>query len=1033
MSRLRFTLLLPFVLLAHLVVAQGFTITHFHSDIYLRRDGSFKVKERIEVEFTEQKHGIFRSIPFKYSTLVTESTLAKGRVVGQPYTTYLDSLDVPGQEFKVTEEGDYKKLRIGSGDTYVTGAQTYELSYIVYGAINRFLERDELYWNVNGTEWPASADSVSVTVHLPDPKLKIKVFEYKVFTGKAGERGYDASVEIQPGRFTARSKRRFEANEGLTIGLSLPRTLLKHQDPPLRVMARNYLYDSIHTTATLNADGSITVEEYLVLDIFNQLANFDRLTPSSFGILGLQNDTTYTLPQGKIQLHAANALMPDGYQSKRFATVEQSPPPSIQLGEGNSSTPDRMVMVVKYTFWETSRADKDAMVYYLPWLGAFAAEPVRTATIQLRWPIGCSPVGQGVTALGYQTPNVVSSFDAHGGVARLTQPNMPGEAIFWGVRLQGPGLKPATPPLRLTGSGNYHDAVEATLEVAPDGRLYVYERILLSNEGRPTFNINRAMQAFYNDWQEPQYALRAPTLFGNPGSYLIGGLSCEQDCEEIDFGTTGRSLNMRVPLALRPQDSAVLGYHYWLYGLLKREGAHYLLHFPLVTKLEDPVEHVRFKVILPGKPALTDKDYAVTIEGPMSPYPIAVTATYKDGVLQGTTTGLVSGQYLDVRIKFPADLITPSYWMEFRLFFHNQFVLCLCVLLSLLIAVSWYRSGRDKRFTIVPAFLPPSDLTPAEAGLLFDGHLNDRDILSLIYYWGAMGLLRIEEIDKDGKVVDYRLHKLKALPMSAKDFEKTIFSALFDKKDSVSVSSLKEKFYVHMANARTQIEAHATKKGFFVPGTQAYASLLFLLGCLVGGVTLIWSLVAWLGIADGVFYASDILLGLAILSGAMLGFSFVMPKHGPFGHKRYVELMGFHEFLDKAERDRLRLLQDENPDYFGLTLSFAISLGMANRWVEKFGPLLTAPPTYYSAAEGRQFDTMVFNTLISNQLRSMSTNFTSKPPPPPGSGGGSSTWRGGSSGGSSYRSSSSYSGGGSSYSSGGSSGGGYGGGGGGSW
>jgi Predicted membrane protein (DUF2207) len=270
------------------------------------------------------------------------------------------------------------------------------------------------------------------------------------------------------------------------------------------------------------------------------------------------------------------------------------------------------------------------------------------------------------------------------------------------------------------------------------------------------------------------------------------------------------------------------------------------------------------------------------------------------------------------------------------------------------------------------------------------------------------------------------------LPKSAMDYEKTIFNALFEKKEVVSVSSLKQKFYMHMSTARTQIEAHATKKGYFVPGTVAFSRLLLWLGILVLVPLLLWFLAGLLQIVGDVWQTADVMLGFGVLGATMFGFSFVMTKHGPFGRKRYEELMGFHEFLDKAERDRLRLLQDEDPDYFGLTLSYAIGMGMANRWVEKFGPLLTVAPTYYQSTRNT-FNATVFNTMMSKQLQAMSSNFTSTPPPPPGSGGGSSWGGGSSSGGSSYRSSSSYSGGGSSYSSGGSSGGGYGGGGGGSW
>ena len=48
------------------VFAQDFTINRFHADIAVNEDSSFLVKETIDVEFHQSKHGIYREIPFKY-------------------------------------------------------------------------------------------------------------------------------------------------------------------------------------------------------------------------------------------------------------------------------------------------------------------------------------------------------------------------------------------------------------------------------------------------------------------------------------------------------------------------------------------------------------------------------------------------------------------------------------------------------------------------------------------------------------------------------------------------------------------------------------------------------------------------------------------------------------------------------------------------------------------------------------------------------------------------------------------------------
>jgi uncharacterized membrane protein YgcG len=1022
--------------------AQGFTITHFHADLYLRLDGSFRVEETINVNFSEQKHGIFRAIPFRYSTLTTESTLAQGRVVGKPYQTFLDSLYVDQHEFTVSEEGDYKKLRIGSADSYVTGRQQYKISYVVFGAINRFVERDELYWNVNGNEWPASADTISILVHLPDPKLKLVADQCKVFTGVAGARGTDADFKVRPGQFEARSTRRLAAYEGITIGLALPKKLLKHRDPPLRSMANFYYFDSVHTSATLHPNGSITVEEYLVVDYIQRNAEVYRYLPGVNGLPGLSTDTLYAPLPGRLILESAVKLLPNGRESGHYASVQNSPDLAIIFGESTGNSNGRETFIIRYTVWEASHMYGNKMVYYLPWLGNFHSEPVRAASIEVKWPTEMRPVEKGAATLSYETPAIVSEFGQQGAVAQLGKPNIAGEALFLAFMLEGPGLKSVVPPMRLTGSGTYHDLVEVDMTVEENGRLRMQERIYLSKHDRPALFFNRQLFVANQPGCLDCYDTRSPTLFGNRGAFLCGAVQCNTRCERNRYGYDEGRLELSVPLNVFGKDSTFLEYQYWLYGSIKSNAASTLLHIPLIGVFDEPVERVRFRVRLPSKPTLGKDDYRLSLGGGYSMYPITLDAHYADGVLSGEASGLAGGQSLDLWLQLPPGTVSWSGWLEFRMFVQNQTLLCCCIALSLLLAVIWFVWGRDKRFTLVPAFLPPDDLTPAEAGLLFDGHLHNRDILSLIYYWGAKGHLKIEEISVEGValnngVIDYRLVKLKPLPTGvkgAKDFELHLFNGLFEKKDVVQVSSLNQKFYLRMAAARTMIEAHATTKGYFEPGTIAFSRLAVLSGFAVSGVTLVWLMLSVLRIMSSLQENSDLLLGLGILGGALIGFGVVMPKHGPFGRKRYQALMGFREFLDKAERDRLRLLQDENPAYFGLTLSYAIGLGMANRWVDKFGPLLTVAPSYYKSTGNSTFDAADFNLRMSLQLSKMATNFTSSPPPPPSSGGGGgSSWSGGSSGGSSYRSSSSYSGGGGSYSSGGSSGGGFGGGGGGSW
>jgi len=158
----------------------------------------------------------------------------------------------------------------------------------------------------------------------------------------------------------------------------------------------------------------------------------------------------------------------------------------------------------------------------------------------------------------------------------------------------------------------------------------------------------------------------------------------------------------------------------------------------------------------------------------------------------------------------------------------------------------------------------------------------------------------------------------------------------------------------------------------------------------------------------------------------------------------YAEILGFKEFIVKAELDRLKQLALENPKYFEETIAYAIVLGYGYLWADKFKEIMTSPPSWYKGYEpdaGTSFSPNIFTKRLVANMYKMETSFNYKPPTTYSSSSSyssskssSSSWSSSSWSKSSSGSSSSWSGSSSFKSSGGgSSGSGYGGGGGSSW
>jgi hypothetical protein len=203
-----------------------FTIRKFHSQISINEDSSFTVKENIDVEFHRQRHGIYREIPFKY-------TDDYGKVIKMPLEI-LSVTDSVGREwkYKVRSDGNIINIRIGDAKAYVSGFQSYVITYRVENAILYFDNHDELYWNVTGNYWKSPIRSASADVTLLAKKESTNLWA-ACYTGPYGSQRTDCSFEASHNSAEFSAKTYLKPSEGLTIvfgwdkGLVSPPSSLK--------------------------------------------------------------------------------------------------------------------------------------------------------------------------------------------------------------------------------------------------------------------------------------------------------------------------------------------------------------------------------------------------------------------------------------------------------------------------------------------------------------------------------------------------------------------------------------------------------------------------------------------------------------------------------------------------------------------------------------------------------------------------------------------------------------------------------------
>ncbi|MBQ9060403.1 MAG: DUF2207 domain-containing protein [Firmicutes bacterium] len=169
-----------------------------------------------------------------------------------------------------------------------------------------------------------------------------------------------------------------------------------------------------------------------------------------------------------------------------------------------------------------------------------------------------------------------------------------------------------------------------------------------------------------------------------------------------------------------------------------------------------------------------------------------------------------------------------------------------------------------------------------------------------------------------------------------------------------------------------------------------------------------WTIAILVGFGSAVLF--DTCMGGQIpaylLGLAMIFLLFLMAALCERKTDEYVLLLGkirgFKKFLNVAEKERMEMLAEQDPNYFYKNLAFAFALGVTAVYAKRFASLATEPPKWYDApyysygTMGSAFDSVSLMDSMNSMMSSVSTSMTSSPSD---SGGGGSFSGGGGAGG----------------------------------
>lgn len=216
---------------------EGWVIDSFDVVYNVRPDGTIEAVETIHADFGSlSKHGIFR---YFYTAVPCGDPIAGTQQpvydcpsgANREYDYSIKSVTkADGTKWKYDVSTAQGKLtvKIGDGDVWISGAQDYVITYTVSGALDRYDEHDELYWDASGT-WPVGITAFSMTVKLPDG-AETRAVCYEGFDGSNEPCTADASGNA----ISYSSARPLSENEQVTIVAGWQQGIVEVKPPVLQ-------------------------------------------------------------------------------------------------------------------------------------------------------------------------------------------------------------------------------------------------------------------------------------------------------------------------------------------------------------------------------------------------------------------------------------------------------------------------------------------------------------------------------------------------------------------------------------------------------------------------------------------------------------------------------------------------------------------------------------------------------------------------------------------------------------------------------
>lgn len=314
----------------------------------------------------------------------------------------------------------------------------------------------------------------------------------------------------------------------------------------------------------------------------------------------------------------------------------------------------------------------------------------------------------------------------------------------------------------------------------------------------------------------------------------------------------------------------------------------------------------------------------------------------------------------------------------------------------------WFTRGRDpRRRAIAVQYEPPDGLSPGEVGTLVDNTVAMRDVTATLVDLAVRGFVTIEEKQTEhmmglfsNKAYTFHLKKPLSDWAGLKPHELQLLGALFTSGaiNEVTLAELQNSFYKNLPPIKNAMLDALMEHRYYMHRPDNVRGAWIGAGFVIGALMLIGgnALASLWGMAVAPFAISAFLTG-----GIICGFGLVMRAHTAEGMRALENALGFEDYLQHVEVDRINRLE-KTPALFEKFLPYAMALGVEKKWVSAFGDICKTPPSWY---QGGVYGPNFYPLYFVNSLNSMSAQAASAMASAPRSVSGGSGFGGGGGGG----------------------------------